>query len=65
MKILLTSTSFQDTPGEHHDLINNLGYDIIKMRGPISEEKLINIITDFDCLLCGDDEITYKSKKYF
>ena len=30
------------------------------MRGPLSEEKLINIITDFDCLLCGDDEITYK-----
>ena len=60
MKILLTSTSFQDTPGEHHDLINNLGYEIIKMRGPLTEEKLINIITDFDCLLCGDDEITYK-----
>ena len=60
MKILLTSTSFQDTPGEHHDLINNLGYDIIKMRGPLKEEKLINIITDFDCLLCGDDEITYR-----
>ena len=60
MKILLTSTSFQDTPGEHHDLINNLGYEIIKMRGPLTEEKLINIITDFDCLLCGDDEITYR-----
>ena len=38
MKILLTSI-FQDTPGEHHDLINNLGYDIIKMRGPLSEEN--------------------------
>ncbi|MDA7805114.1 phosphoglycerate dehydrogenase [Schleiferiaceae bacterium] len=60
MKILLTSTSFQDAPGKHHDLINNLGYDIVKMRGPLKEVELLKIITDFDCLLCGDDEITYE-----
>ena len=28
------------------------------MRGPLIEKKLLNEITQFDALLCGDDEIT-------
>ena len=58
MKILLTSTSFQDTSGEHHNLLYNLNYEIVKMRGPLCENELLEIINNFDCLLCGDDEIT-------
>jgi hypothetical protein len=37
MKILLTTTSFQDTPGEHHDLLKKTGWEIITARGPLNE----------------------------
>jgi len=37
MKILLTTTSFQDTPGAHHDLLKQTGWEIITARGPLNE----------------------------
>lgn len=58
MKILLTSTSFQDTPGNHHNLLNSQGFEITNLRGPLKEEVLLPIISDFDGIICGDDEIT-------
>jgi D-3-phosphoglycerate dehydrogenase len=58
MKILLTSTSFQDTPGSHHDLLNSYNFDVVKMRGPLKEEVILNVISEFDGVICGDDEIT-------
>lgn len=58
MKILLTSTSFQDTPGSHHDLLNSHNFEVIKMRGPLKEEDILNVISEFDGVICGDDEIT-------
>ena len=58
MKILLTSTSFQDTPGSHHDLLNSRGYHIDKLRGPIMEDELLSIIQNYDGVICGDDEYT-------
>lgn len=58
MKILLTSTSFQDTPGSHHDLLYSRGYQIDKLRGPIMEEELLPIIANYDAVICGDDEYT-------
>jgi D-3-phosphoglycerate dehydrogenase len=58
MKILLTSTSFQDTPGAHHDLLNLQGFQIDQLRGPVSEEVLLPIIQDYDAVICGDDEYT-------
>lgn len=58
MKILLTSTSFQDTPGAHHDLLNSQGYKIDQLRGPLTEEVLLPIIQDYDAVICGDDEYT-------
>lgn len=60
MKVLLTSTSFQDTEGSHHDLFNQQGYDTDYLRGPISEAELLEIIDNYDALLCGDDELTRK-----
>ena len=39
MRILLTSTSFQDTPGKHQDLLNAQNYDIVSHRGPLKEKK--------------------------
>ena len=58
MKILLTTTSFQDVPGEHQQILENSGYKIIRARGPLSEEKMLNLVGDVDGLLCGDDKIT-------
>jgi D-3-phosphoglycerate dehydrogenase len=56
--ILLTSTSFQDTPGAHQELLGNLGFNVKTLRGPLKEEVLLGIIHQFDGILCGDDEIT-------
>jgi D-3-phosphoglycerate dehydrogenase / 2-oxoglutarate reductase len=58
MKILLTSTSFQDTPGAHHDLLNSQGYQVDILRGPVTESVLLPIIQEYDAVLCGDDEYT-------
>lgn len=58
MKVLLTSTSFQDTPGAHHDLLNNQGFEIDFLRGPITEDELLPIIQQYDAVICGDDEYT-------
>lgn len=58
MKILLTTTSFQDTPGSHHDLLASRGYEIVRERGPLSEARMLELAGDFDAILCGDDAIT-------
>lgn len=60
MRILLTSTSFQDTPGKHHDLLNEQGFEVDTLRGPISEKELLPIIQKYDAVICGDDEYTFK-----
>lgn len=58
MKILLTTTSYQDTPGDHHALIEGQGYTIHRERGPLPESRMLELAGDFDAFLCGDDEIT-------
>jgi D-3-phosphoglycerate dehydrogenase len=58
MKVLLTTTSFQDTPGTHQDLLYSQGYEIDTLRGPILEDQLLSIIQNYDAVICGDDEYT-------
>ncbi|MAU58526.1 MAG: hypothetical protein CMC33_02565 [Flavobacteriaceae bacterium] len=58
MKILLTSTSFDDTPGLHHKMLKSTKYHIDKMRGPLKEDILLEVISEYDGLICGDDELT-------
>ncbi len=58
MKILLTTTSYQDTPGEHHDLLASTGAEIVRERGPLPEARMLELAGEFDAFLCGDDEIT-------
>ncbi len=58
MKILLTTTSFQDTPGPHHDLLASRGYGIVRERGPLPEARMLELAGEFDAFLCGDDAIT-------
>ncbi len=63
MKILLTTTSFQDTPGSHHDVLDNSGFEIVRARGPLNEQQMLDLLTKdggFDGLLNGDDRITAK-----
>jgi len=57
-KILLTTSSFQDTPGKHHELLESQGYEIVRERGPLSEDQMLELTGDFDAFLCGDDAIT-------
>ena len=56
MKILLTSTSFQDTPGEHQELLYGQGFEIDTLRGPLKKEVLLPIVQQYDGIVCGDDE---------
>jgi len=57
-KILLTTTSFQDTPGEHHRMLADTGWEIIRARGPLSEADTLALVGDIDGYICGDDAIT-------
>ena len=57
-RVLLTTCSFQDTPGPHHDLLLSQGYEVIRARGPLSEAKMLELAGEFDAFLCGDDAIT-------
>ena len=58
MKVLLTTTSFQDTPGKHHDVLNDAGWEIDTLRGPLKEKEVLNVVANYDGIICGDDEIT-------
>lgn len=58
MRILLTTTSFQDTPGPHHDLLEERDYEIVRARGPLPESEMLALTGDIDAFLCGDDAIT-------
>ncbi len=62
-RILLTTTSYQDTPGPHHDLLAKSGLEVVRDRGPLQEARLLELIQKhggFDGLLNGDDLITAK-----
>jgi D-3-phosphoglycerate dehydrogenase len=60
MRILLTTTSFQDTPGAHHDLLRETGWEIVTARGPLNEADTLALVGDVDGYICGDDAITRK-----
>ena len=57
-RVLLTTTSFQDTPGSHQDLLNAQDWELVRERGPLSEERMLELAGDFDAFLCGDDALT-------
>lgn len=59
-RILLTTTSFQDTPGDHHAMLERAGFEIVRDRGPLSEARMLELVArgDFDGWIIGDDAIT-------
>jgi D-3-phosphoglycerate dehydrogenase len=58
IRVLVTTTSFQDTPGPHHDTLAATGWDIITARGPLTEAQTLELVGDIDGYICGDDAIT-------
>ncbi len=61
MRVLLSTTSFQDTPGKHHEILAASGFEIVDVRGPLSEQQMLELIGSgggFDGFLNGDDAIT-------
>lgn len=46
-----------DTPGPHHDRLQELGLEVDRMRGPLPEKDLLPIIAGYDGMICGDDEL--------
>ena len=57
-RVLLTTTSFQDTPGVHHDLLAAANFELVRERGPLSEARMLELAGQFDAYLCGDDALT-------
>jgi D-3-phosphoglycerate dehydrogenase len=57
-RILLSTTSYQDTPGPHHALLEAQGFEIVRERGPLPEAAMLELAGEFDAFLCGDDAIT-------
>lgn len=60
LNVLITSTSFQDTPGDHQNLLRKHDWNIDYARGPLKENEIIKIIHKYDAVICGDDEYTKK-----
>lgn len=58
IRVLLTTTSFQDTPGVHHDLLAAANFELVRERGPLSEARMLELAGHFDAYLCGDDALT-------
>ncbi|MGE9295807.1 MAG: phosphoglycerate dehydrogenase [Puniceicoccales bacterium] len=58
LRILLSTTSYQDTPGPHHELLASSGAEIVRERGPLSEARMLELAGEFDAFLCGDDVIS-------
>ncbi|MGF1451261.1 MAG: phosphoglycerate dehydrogenase [Opitutales bacterium] len=58
VRVLLSTTSYQDTPGPHHELLASLGVELVRERGPLSESRMRELAGDLDAFLCGDDVIS-------
>lgn len=59
-RVLLTSTSFQDTPGDHQDLLRSTGWEVVAARGPLGEADTLALVGNVDGLICGDDVVSAK-----
>jgi len=57
-RILITTTSFQDTPGRHHDLLPADQFEIERARGPLPEAEILRLVGAHDAIICGDDAFT-------
>ena len=65
MRILVTTSTYQDAPGEHQTLLAKSGHEVVFARGPLSEDQMLERLTcsldgagGFDGVLHGNDRIT-------
>lgn len=61
--VLVSTSSFIDTPGAHVKKLQDTGWEVVKARGPLNEEQLLSYIGDgtrFDAFLCGEDDFNGK-----
>jgi D-3-phosphoglycerate dehydrogenase len=61
--VLVSTSSFIDTPGAHVRKLQEFGWEVVKARGPLNEEQLLSYIGDgtkFDAFLCGEDDFNGK-----
>ncbi len=54
-QVLITTTSFQDTPGSHQELLKSNGWEVVSARGPLPEADMLELVGDVDGIICGDD----------
>jgi Phosphoglycerate dehydrogenase and related dehydrogenases len=59
MKVLLTSSSFFETKGPHHDFLNSQNFEYDYLKGPLDANELLKVIHKYDAVICGDDEYNY------
>ena len=57
-RILLTTASFQETPGLHLARLEQSSHEVVREKGPLPESRMLELAGDFDAFLCGDDAIT-------
>lgn len=61
LKVLITTTSFLETPGEHRELLERAPFQLCSARGPLSSEELLKLIREqgpFDGVLAGEDNFS-------
>ena len=58
MRILLTTTSFQDTPGRHHDVLNQSGFEIVRHVAK-GETPLVQMIANLNIINAVADVTLY------
>jgi D-3-phosphoglycerate dehydrogenase len=61
--VLVSTSSFIDTPGGHVTKLEESGFEIVKARGPLNEEQLLSYIGDgnnFDAFICGEDDFNHR-----
>ncbi|MBX7143999.1 MAG: phosphoglycerate dehydrogenase [Oligoflexia bacterium] len=59
-RVLITTTSFFDTPGRHLQLLEQSGLSFEPARGPLHAKALCALIAEkgpFDAFICGEDEV--------
>lgn len=56
IKVLLTSASFHETPGDHHKFLKEQNFQVDFLKGPLKSDILLPIIAQYDAVICGDDE---------
>lgn len=61
MRVLVTTTSFLDTPGPHVNELTAGNFTLVKARGPLSEGQMLSVIDaegPFDGFLVGEDHFS-------